>query len=116
MIPIKRLIPGMCTSRCGAWDRHARGCSEYSRILASLRLAVTSGQGRGERGSSRLAPACAQIARLSPREAYSSSVVRASERPSMLMKTAVKAMPKTMNSVRHMLAPAMCWSVIADIP
>jgi hypothetical protein len=34
----------------------------------------------------------------------------------MLMKTAAKAMPKTSASMKHMLAPARCWSLIADRP
>ncbi len=48
--------------------------------------------------------------------AYSPSVVRESSRPRMLMNTAAKAMPKTSASMKHMLAPARCWSLSADRP
>ncbi len=48
--------------------------------------------------------------------ACSPSVTRESSRPSMLMNTEAKAIPKTRNSMKHMPAPARCWSLIADIP
>ena len=49
-------------------------------------------------------------------EPRSASSAPSSERPSTLMKTAAKPMPKTRNSRKHMPAPARCWSAIGESP